>query len=389
VSEPGGPPILRLGFRPFFLLASIHALVAVGWWSLALRGVVGTPGALDPLKWHAHEMVFGFAAAVLAGFLLTAVRNWTKLETASGLGLLALVGLWVSGRVVGSLPGPIAPFVCALFAPAVAIVIARPLLRARSGRNYGFVLVLLTLGGADLALHLAPSLREAALRAGVHAVAAAIFVFGGRVTPLFTRNALRRSGSEVVVRAHDARDLGAVWIMVAAVVLDVAAGAGLLDPAAAGVALLAAGLAGAARMPGWATGASLRQPILWVLHLGYALLALGYLALGISRLLPTAIAPTMALHVLTIGGLGVMAMGMMSRVALGHTGRPLVVARPIVVAYGLVVVALVARVALPLTGVSPALLDVAAAAWVAAFALYAWVYAPVVFGPRADEGAPS
>lgn len=391
-------PLLSAGFRPFFLLASLFAALVVPAWDLVLRGRLPLTTHLGPFGWHAHEMLFGFTAAVLAGFLLTAARNWTGRETARGPLLFALVLLWLAGRAAPlfdtALPPALVVAPDPLFFLAVALVVGVPILRSRNLRNAPLPLLLLVLGAADLTLHLAalgtaPTLGPVAKAVALHVPMVFLTVIGGRVIPAFTGNALRADGVEL--RSRNVVDALAPAAAVSVLVFEAWVA---LRPSLAIAAATAAGFAGLvvlARMRGWRSAAVRGQPILWVLHLGYLLLGTGYLALAASRLWPAALPPTTALHTLTVGALGLLILGMMSRVALGHTGRPLVVRPIIVVAYLLLGLALVARVVVPALWPAAAFvgIDVAATAWMVAFGSYFVVYLPILVGPRADAPPPA
>ncbi|MFO0745351.1 MAG: NnrS family protein [Myxococcota bacterium] len=382
----GGPfdrPVWALGFRPFFLAAGLMAALWLAWWLLVLFVASPLPLAFDGPSWHAHELVFGFGVAVLAGFLLTAVRNWTKQPTPSGGWLAALVALWLAGRVallVGrGLPPALVASLDVAFLPVLALALARPLWRARNRRNYLFPLLLVALAGVDALFHAAPELRHDTARIAVLVVVVFLVVMGGRVIPSFTRNALPQA--RVVTRPWlDALAVAATAAFPLAELLRLGLAADAIG--------LVAGLANLARLAGWDPLATRRTPLLWVLHLGYLWVGVGLVLLTLQRWVPQLIGSA-PLHVLTVGALGGLTLGMMARVSLGHTGRPLVAARATTVAFALVAVAVLARVVPPLA--SPALeaaaLAVSGALWSTAFAIFVAVYWPILTRPRAD-GAP-
>ncbi len=379
------------GFRPFFLLAAAFAVLSMGVWSLALVGVFPHTFALPGVAWHAHEMIWGFTVAVIAGFLLTAARNWTGLETASGPALAGLVALWVAGRVVlffgAALPWWVVAAVDVSFLPALAWGIGRPLHQAKSERNFVFPVLLVILALANLAIHLeaagvvgpvGPSARLVAL----DAIAWMMLLMGGRIVPMFTRNALPHAQVKTLPRV-DELALASMAVLLA---LDV----GMLGlpwlATAAAVAALIAGVLNGLRMVGWGTGATLRHPILWVLHLGFAWVPIALVLRGLSVFEPAAIPATLGTHALAVGGIGTLTLGMMSRVALGHTGRPLRVGRWIAGAYLLVTLAVFVRLGAAL-GPPGAVLS----GWVAsgvlfalAFGIYLVLYTPILLAPRAD-----
>jgi uncharacterized protein involved in response to NO len=385
----GGWPLLALGFRPFFLLAAILAAVAVPLWLLIYQSSLELVSVLPPSIWHGHEMVFGFAVAVIAGFLLTAATNWTGRRTATGWGLAALAGLWVAGRIALFVPGMPAWLAIGLdvaFLPALAVVLAIPLLATGNRRNVVFPIVLIALGVINLAIHLGsigaidwdPS---RGLRVAIDLILLAIGVLGGRVIPSFTKNALPQAKVNPCPKASVLALLSIAALAIAEMATD--------NATITGSAALAAGIINALRMRGWGTFATLRTPILWILHVGYAWLAIGLILRGVAEL--TDLIPLDAgIHALTLGAIGSMIIGMMSRVALGHTGRSIAPAWLTVAAYWLVNAAALLRVVFALTWddtLRAASLMGSGTLWSLAFAFFAIVYWPILNRPRADGRA--
>jgi uncharacterized protein involved in response to NO len=387
-------PLYATAFRPFFLLAGLAALLPVLAWVLAFAGAGWPQGGHYGLRnWHAHEMLFGYAVAVMAGFLLTAIRNWTGRPTASGGALAALAALWLAGRLVSlpganeALPGLLVAIVDSAFLPALAIAAARPLLASGNQRNLIFPGMLLMLAGANLLVHAAllgalPALvAERTLEGAALVAILMITVMAGRVFPFFTERGLGVP-FRATVRPWVER-LAAPSVIVFAV-------AWLLRDTLPVLLLVVAPLAAsvhALRLAGWYTPAVWRVPLLWVLHLGYAWLVIGF-ALATAVALDQ-VAFNLAMHAFTAGTLATVTLGMMARVALGHTGRPLVAARAIAVAFALVSVAALCRVLLPLLlpDAFAILVQVAGVAWLAAYVIFVAVYLPVLTQPRVD-GAP-
>ena len=380
-----GPALLAIGFRPFFLLAALFAAGAVPSWLFFFFFSTELPGPLPPLYWHAHEMLFGYTTAVVAGFLLTAAQNWTGQVTARGGGLLALVVLWLAGRFACAF-GFGAPSVSAAvdlaFLPVLALVVARPIVRTRNRRNAGMPIAVLALGAANACFWWGALEPDAlamlrAQRLSLDLVALLILVIGGRILPGFTANAIEG----LQTRPRGALDSAGVVLLIALVLVDALAPR---DQLAAYVAALAA-LVNAARLFGWGGTRALGRPILAVLHLGFACTALA-LGLRAYALLTGAFAESIATHLLTVGGIGGMTLGMMARVALGHTGRPLVLAKPTVAALFMLALGAVVRVVAPLA--LPSLyieaLVLAGALWTLAFAIFLAIYAPILLAPRAD-----
>lgn len=368
---PSRIAILDLGFRPFYLLAGAFAALAVPLWGLQYAGWL--PGA--NILWHAHEMVFGYAFAVIAGFLLTAVRVWTGRPTPTGAALAGIVALWLIARALAFWSLPAAAWAGALFALAVAWGIGRPLLAAGNRRNYFFVVLVLALGAAGVAVQRWPQLG---LALGLDLVLFVIAVVAGRVVPMFTNNGVPGAGA----RRHAWVEAAALGSLLALAAADFAERTEL----AAGIAVFAAA-AHAARLALWSPLRTLRKPIVWILHASYAWIVVHLALRGLTGfgLLPYALGT----HALTVGAIGGMTLGMMTRTARGHTARPLVAGRAEIAAYVLVQLAAVARVIVPLLLPATYLGAALAAAlfWCAAFAAFTVAYVPILARPRLD-GAP-
>jgi uncharacterized protein involved in response to NO len=380
-----GPEILRVGFRPFFLAGGVWSALAVVLWLGGLAGVVALPTAFEPSVWHAHEMLFGFVAAVIAGFLLTAIPNWTGRLPLRGAGLALLVGLWALGRAavgLSALSGPWAAAVLDLAFPAAfCAVVLREILAGRNWRNLPIAGVLAVLMASNLLTHLEPlGVAETAglgLRLGIATVALLIVLVGGRVVPSFTRNWLAKRGEQRLPRPFGRLDRLAILSSL---------GAGLawaLAPEAAtsGVLALLAAALGAIRLTGWRGHRTLTEPLVWVLHLGTAWLVLGWALLGAAILSP-GLDPASALHALTAGAMGTMTLAMMTRATLGHSGRALTAGVGTTLCYGLVGLAALTRVLAPLVPDAAALLyGLSGLAWIGAFGLFVVLYAPLLTGP--------
>jgi uncharacterized protein involved in response to NO len=380
-----GLALLAIGFRPFFLLAALAAVLLVpAWLSLLLLGVSWPSPLLGP-QWHAHEMLFGYTSAVIAGFLLTAVQNWTGQVTARGGWLLALVALWLAGRLasfaLGALPA-IAAAVDLAFLPALALCIARPIARTRNKRNAAMPLLLLVLALAD-ALFWLGALRPDPLallrgqRLALDAIAMLIVVIGGRIIPGFTANAV----PGLRTRSHGALDLLGIAAMAALLAVDLA------DPQSsfAGSIAALAGASNLARLWGWGGARTFARPILLVLHAGFASTACGLLLRALA-LHGGPLVESTATHLLTVGGIGLMTLGMMARVALGHTGRPLTLSPSIVVAIAAVFASALLRVlgAVLLSAHYAEVLIASGALWTLGFALFLVRYTPILLAPRPD-----
>ena len=377
-----GWPLLRLGFRPFYIGATAFAAFAVPLWLALFLGQLSLNLSIEPLLWHAHEMLFGFAVAVIVGFLLTAGKAWTGLATPRGATLAAMAGLWLAARLAAAgAPYTVYALLDLALLPWVALVLIRVLLKAGNRRNLPLGAILLLLATANLSFHAAvlgwlaiDPLR--ALHAGLALVVMIECVIAGRVIPAFTMSAL--PGRQLKVPAWLERStLAATALSLAAWVLLPA------NPVtAAGFA--AAALLHAARWWHWQPWRTRARPILWVLHAAYAWLPFGFLLLATAQV--GGAAASAGIHALAVGATAGLIIGMVTRTARGHTGRLLKVSRLEVAAYLLVACAAVARVLLPL--VAPAhtadWLVLAAAAWATAFALYLWVFTPWLLSSRLD-----
>lgn len=381
------------GFRPFFLLAGLHGCTFLLFWIAILVGWLRGPLWLVPMWWHGHEMLFGFVAAAIAGFLLTAVPVWTATPAPAGATLAALALLWLAGRVAmmatGFLPSVVPPLIDLAFLPALALTLAPRLFRARRARNYGFVPILLALFAANASMHL-PALGVAGVRAdlgvrlAVDLVMLLLVIIGGRIVPTFTANALRRSGVSAEIRPRRWVELGTVPVLLIFTVAD------LFAPlsATSGLLALVAGALLSVRLAGWQGLRTWRDPLLWSLHLGYLWVPVGLICLGLSNL--TEMVPRASgIHAITAGAFGTMILTVMSRVSLGHTGRELVAPRPIHAAYALITLAALLRTAGPIL-LPQAQLPTLVASGVcfsAAFAIFLATYAPILLAPRVDGRA--
>ncbi len=387
-ASPGRFALFAKGFRPFFLAGALSAAVMIPLWLLVLAGVVTPATHFDPVSWHAHEMVFGFTTAVIAGFLLTAVGNWTQCETATGLPLGLLCALWMLGRIAMSSsvlrPGLIAAIDLA-FLPALMIVLARPLLAANNRRNFVMLGVVGALFAANVMTHLdalgsAPGWQRRGVLVAIDVVVVLMLLIAGRVVPMFTRNATKRDD----IRSLPKLDGLAVGMMVALTVVNA-----FMMPAPIVVAALSGGAAvlAAARAARWGTRHTLREPLLWILHAGYFWIPIG-LALRAAGALEGGIHSLMATHAITAGAIGSLTLGMMARVSLGHTGRPLTASRSVAAAFVMITIGAAVRVAAPLfSDHYLAVLGIAGGLWAAAFAVYVIAYAKVLVSPRADGRA--
>lgn len=380
------------GFRIFFLAGAAFAMLAMIVWTLWLAVhaaglLMDLPPAMAPHHWHGHEMIFGFGAAAAAGFFLTAVPNWTGTPAARRAFIAAAAAVWLAGRVAvwlsGSLPAGLVAALDLALLPFLGAKIASQLIRRPKPQNMIFLLVLTLIWAGNLLVHLdwmglGAGDATGGLRLGLMGLCAMIAVLGGRITPAFTRNALIRLGVEQrLPRSHawlDGLGSGAAIALPAVLLLR-------LPDSVTGAVALVAGAAALARLSGWRGWALGRDALVWVLHLSYAMLGLGWLAWGAAQLgLGSEIA---ALHLLAIGAVGGMTLAVMSRASLGHTGRALVAPPAMVWAYAMVPLAAGLRWigSVWFAAYYPAVIG-AGLLWCLAFALFLVSFAPVLTAPR-------
>lgn len=380
-------PLLALGFRPFYLLAGIFAVAGISLWIGIYTGALSVSAYLPGIAWHRHEMIFGFACAVIAGFLLTAVRNWTGQPTPHGAGLAALALLWLAARIL-ILTGP--PFAAAVidvaFLPMLALAIAFPIVRSANKRNLKLLLVLAGLAAANGAYHLAASgvfpssIMAVATTAALDIIAILIAIMAGRVIPAFTASAIKGANPRQFAPVET--------VAIGTLLLVFAAGIGEVWwslPDTLWIALLgAAAIAHALRLYFWQPHSTRAVPLLWMLPAAYAWLpiSLGLRAFGYAGLIP----PTAAVHALTLGAMSALMLAMMMRSALGHTGRPLSAGVIEVAAFMLIQVATLIRVGA--TVIAPdnyrGLVIASGLAWAFAFLLFIARYGPWLCRRRID-----
>ena len=384
-----GHPFLSYAFRPFFLFNAVFAAASVILWIIVMRGYGPTTLPANTVLWHAHEMLVGFAMATIAGFLLTAAATWTGRPPVNGIPLALLVSAWLAGRIVmtvaGLMPGWLVAIIDMAFPVLLCLFAAREIIGARNRRNYPIVGVTALLAILDLVYHLGnmqllPGFDRVAIHLLIHAVLLLIAVIAGRVVPNFTANWLRARGATRLPVSDPLVDRLAIVLTLAVGIAASFAPTGY----ATGILAFAAAAVHAIRLSRWCGLATRSEPLLFVLHAAYFCLAAGYALLGCAAF-DWIFTPSAALHSLTMGAIGVMILAMTTRVALGHTGRPLTAARLTVFAYLVLMLAVVLRVLGPL--IFPSYLaSVAwsAVGWVGAFVIFVWVYWSVLTGPRAD-----
>ncbi|GGF60768.1 short-chain dehydrogenase [Azorhizobium oxalatiphilum] len=378
-----GPALWSRGFRPFFLAAGIWAALAIAIWPAILMGRVTLPTAFGPVDWHVHEMLFGYGAAVVAGFLLTAIPNWTGRLPVAGASLAALAGLWLAGRIAVLMSGSIgwtgALLIDSAFLLAFALVTAREIVAGKNWRNAKVVGIVLMLAIANIAFHLEAAWTGSATfaaRAGIGLLVLLILLVGGRVVPSFTGNWLARQGLPARPVPFGRPDGAILLLAAAALLVWIAHPEGPLT----GTLLLCAGMANLWRLARWQGWRTLSDPLVLVLHVGFALTAIGFLAAAAHAFAPSMVPAALGLHIWAIGGIGGMTLAIMTRATLGHTGRALHASRLTVLIYLAIAAALLTRAvaALPVPHQMP-LIHLSATLWVIAFVLFLMSYGRMLY----------
>jgi uncharacterized protein involved in response to NO len=378
--------LLSYGFRPFFLGAALWACIAMVLWIGLLSGSWSFATRYGVIAWHAHEFLFGYIAAVMTGFLLTAIPNWTGRFPLQGRPLLALLILWLAGRAAMLATDKIGTAAAAIIDCAYLVtltaVITREIVAGGNWRNLRVgVLVALTAVAnivfqAEVLIYAGPNYG---LRLSVAAIVALIMVVGGRITPSFTNNWLTRQGSEKRPAPLGRFDIGSIALAALALIAWIAAP----DWYGTAALLLLMAIAQAARLSRWAGARTWREPILFVLHVGYAFVPLGAFMLSLSILWPAIVPISGALHAWTTGAMGTMTLAIMTRATLGHTGREMASTLATIVIYGAMLVAALSRITAPLLpAIYYQVLLVAGVAWLLAFGIFLLVYGPMLLGAK-------
>lgn len=382
-----GIALLSGGFRPFFLGAGLFALAAIAIWPAVFSGDVQLPTTFAAPTWHGHEMLFGFGGAVIAGFLLTAIPNWTGRLPVAGITLGALALLWLAGRAAVLCAATIgwgaAMAIDVAFLVIFSVVVGREVLAGRNWRNLKVILLVLLLALTNLSFHLEAHFHGAAeysTRAALIITVFLILLIGGRVVPSFTGNWLARRG-ESRPTAFNRLDAGLLILSAIALLAWVA----FPEAALTGVLLLAAGAGSLLRLARWRGWRTLADPLVLVLHVAFLFTALGFLATGASALWADILPAAVGLHVWAIGSIGLMTLAMMTRATLGHSGHALAASSGTQLVYVLITLALAARVAMALLPAwSMSLMWIAATAWCLGFAGFIAIYGPMLCRRRAD-----
>ena len=375
-----GLPLLSYGFRPFFLVATIFAALAMTLWIAALTTGLEIGGSYGALNWHAHEMLFGYTSAALAGFMLTAIPNWTGRLPVSGMPLVALVALWVMGRLAMALPDvaglPASMAIDAAFLPALALVAGREIVVGKNWKNLKILAALIALSTANVVFHVgALVLGDIALatRLTVSIYVMLVALMGGRIIPSFTRNWLVKAGSTKLPAPFDRVDKISLALLALALVSWIA----WPDRWPTAIASALAAVAQAYRLSRWQGWRTVDEPILLILHLAYAFISIGLAGVGAAAM-GWLTAPS-ALHLLTVGVIGNMTFAVMSRASLAHTGRVVSASAVTSVAYlGLLISAVVRPFAEIIPDAYHLLLSISGGCWIGAFGLFALEYGPML-----------
>jgi uncharacterized protein involved in response to NO len=373
-----GPALFSYGFRPFFLAGALWSAASIVLWIPQFIGELSIRTAYTPLDWHIHEMLYGYVAAVIAGFLLTAIPNWTGRLPICGGPLAALVGLWLAGRLAVLLSAQ-----CGLLAAAVIDVAflatlagaaAREIVAGRNWRNLRVLAVLGVLIAGNIVFHAEVYLFGAAdygVRIGVGSVILLISIVGGRVVPSFTRNWLVRRKQERLPAPFSRFDAAAVVVTAISLAVWIARP----DHAATGICLIGAAAIQAARLARWAGDLTTSERLVFVLHVGYAFVPIGFGLLGLAIFHPSIVPASAGIHAWTAGAIGMMTLAIMTRASLGHTGQALMAGAGTQAIYLFAFLAATMRIVAALDG-SVLLVALASAAWVATFGGFALLYGP-------------
>ncbi|TRW96090.1 NnrS family protein [Candidatus Methylobacter oryzae] len=378
-------PLFALGFRAFFALAGLAALILIVFWNAMFKGTFMMEHYFSDSYWHAHEMLLGYAVAVIAGFLLTAVKNWTGQQTLSGDQLASLCLLWLYGRIMpfyaGLLPDALIALVDFAFLPVLAYQVSKPIIHTQQYKNLSLIGLLLLLAIGNGLIHaemlgLQENTAATGIQLAVAAIIILILVIAGRVFPFFTERGIPGT---LIIRnpSLDYLSVASAVIVFAMQLFDVS---GTLLALAA----IAAVVVNIVRLAGWYVQRIWYVPLLWVLYAGYSWIILGFILTVLSAY--SVVQPSLALHAFTLGGIGVLTLGMMARVSLGHTGRALKASNAIAIAFALINVAALFRVLLPIAMPDwyENLIYISTLSWLAAFSLFVFVYMPILTRARID-----
>lgn len=384
-----GPALFSYGFRPFFLFAAVQAAVVIAVWTLWLDGASGLPSGFAPVAWHAHELLFGYASAVVAGFLLTAVPNWTGRLPVVGLPLVGLFSLWLLGRAAMAASALLHPLALALltlaFPAALLALIAREVLAGRNVRNIKVVAVLAVLCLAQTGFHIEVWRAGASVYSERLAIAGyllLVMIVGGRIVPSFTTNWIKRENPGRVPAPFDRFDKATMIVGGAALLAWVAMPAAPGAAPVFGALFIVAGALNFARLVRWAPDRVWAEKLVAVLHVAYAFIPLGFALAATAAFTGSRAFDMAAIHCWAIGGIGLMTLAVMTRATRGHTGHALVAPPSTSLLYALLAGAAIARVAAVFLQDSTIPLTIAGLFWTLAFAGFALLYGPMCLSRR-------
>ena len=375
-----GPALFSYGFRPFFLGGAVWSVVCIVLWIPQFLGDLSLRTAYSPLDWHIHEMLYGYVAAVVAGFLLTAIPNWTGRLPITGAPLIALAALWFAGRAAILLSAHLGILAAAsidvAFLTTLAVITAREVIAGRNWRNLRVLVLIAVLIASNVAFHAEVYVSGSAdysIRIGIATIIMLITLVGGRIVPSFTRNWLAHQEKGRLPVPFSRFDIASIAVTLVSLALWMR----LPDGTITGITLIAAAVIQAVRLARWAGDRTTSDRLVLVLHVGYAFVPIGFALLGASALVPLVVPSSVGIHAWTAGAFGLMPLAVMTRASLGHTGQPLTAGRGTQAIYLFALCAALLRMIAGLIG-SMLLMEIAGAAWVAAFGGFVLLYGPLL-----------
>ena len=376
--------LFSYAFRPFFLLAGLSGIGFVALWVMSLNGQASLPTGISPIHWHGHEMIVGFAMATVAGFALSAVATWTGRPAVEGIAVWWLAMCWIAGRIAIFYVHLLHPFAVValdmLFPLSLSFFFAREVIGARNQRNYKVVAIVVTLAVLNFTFHTVAANQSLYLL--IHTMLLLVALIGGRIIPNFTANWLRGQGADRLPANNQAVDRIAIALTILVGAAVVASPSQVL----VGSLALSAAAVHAIRVSRWQSLQTVSNPLLFILHVAYWWIPIGYAMTGLANL-GLFVTPTAALHALTMGAIGGMVFAMITRVPLGHTGRALHASRLTAVAYILLTSAVLVRILSPwMAGAYLPMVNLAAVSWCLAFAIFMWVYWPILTREPLEAG---
>lgn len=371
--------LFELGFRPFFLFAGVAAVILMPLWLWMYKAGQLIEGPITFQLWHANEMLFGYSVAVIAGFLLTAVPNWTGIKTVKGPWLAALLLLFLLPRfslLIPAIPVWLTALLDISFLPMLAAALFLPLIRTGKIHNLIFIPLLLAMAALHAAVYFSPAWASTAMLLQTDLILLLITIVGGRVIGFFTERGL---GMTFKTQSWPVVEYTLIALMLLLIIVDGVAASGIWVIILSAALMILHGI----RLAGWWTNKVLSVPLLWVLHFGYAWMVIGFALKAAAA--AGLVSPTLAIHAFTAGTIGGLTLGMMTRVSIGHTGREMILQPVMIWAFALVSAAAVVRVFLPVVpGLADYAILISGMLWTFAFLIFLWVFAPILVRPRID-----